>query len=81
VAEEMLDESSGKILLGGTMDEKDLFLEPTVVQVDSPTDSLVAEERFGPLIPVLPVSDLDEAIQIANEVQDTPLGIYPFGNK
>jgi beta-apo-4'-carotenal oxygenase len=77
----MLDESSGKILLGGTMDEKDLFLEPTVVQVDSPTDSLVAEESFGPLIPVLPVSDLDEAIKIANEVQDTPLGIYPFGNK
>lgn len=77
----MLDESSGKILLGGTMNEKDLFLEPTIVQVDSPTDSLVAEESFGPLIPVLPVSDLDEAIKIANEVQDTPLGIYPFGNR
>jgi beta-apo-4'-carotenal oxygenase len=77
----MLDETSGKILLGGTMDEKDLFLEPTVVQVDSLTDSLIAEESFGPLIPVLPVSNLDEAIKIANEVQDTPLGIYPFGNK
>lgn len=77
----MLDESCGKILLGGTMDEKDLFLEPTVVQVDSLTDSLVAEESFGPLIPVLPVSDLDEAIKVANEVHDTPLGIYPFGNK
>ncbi|KAF2087728.1 aldehyde dehydrogenase [Saccharata proteae CBS 121410] len=77
----MLDESSGKILLGGTMDEKDLFLEPTVVQVDSVTDSLIVEESFGPLIPVLPVKDLDEAIKIANEVHDTPLGIYPFGNK
>ena len=43
----MLDESSGKILLGETMDEKGLFLEPTVVQVDSPTDSLVPEESFG----------------------------------
>jgi len=51
------------------------------VQVDSLTDSLIAEESFGPLIPVLPVSDLDEAIKIANEVHDTPLGIYPFGNK
>ncbi|OCK81950.1 aldehyde dehydrogenase [Lepidopterella palustris CBS 459.81] len=77
----MLDDSRGKILMGGTMDEKDLFLEPTVMQVDSLTDSLVSEESFGPLIPVLPVSDLDEAIKIANEVDDTPLGIYPFGNK
>ncbi|KAF2805028.1 aldehyde dehydrogenase [Mytilinidion resinicola] len=76
----MLDETSGKILLGGTMSEKDLFLEPTVVQVDSLTDSLVVDESFGPLIPVFAVTDLDEAIQIANEVDGTPLAIYPFGN-
>lgn len=77
----MLDESNGKILMGGTMDESNLFFEPTVVQVDSPQDSLIAEESFGPLIPVLPVNDLDEALKIANDVHDTPLGIYPFGNK
>ena len=35
----MLGESSGKILLGEIMDKKDLFLEPTVVQMDSPTES------------------------------------------
>lgn len=77
----MLDESKGKILLGGTMDEQDLFLEPTVVQIDSLEDSLVVEESFGPLLPIFPVTDLDEAIKIANEIHDTPLGIYPFGNK
>ncbi|KAI9708205.1 MAG: hypothetical protein M1820_004159 [Bogoriella megaspora] len=77
----MLDESRGKILLGGTMDEKERFLEPTVVQVDDPTDSLIVDESFGPLIPVYPVKDLDEAIRLANEVHDTPLGIYPFGSK
>ncbi|KAF2237956.1 aldehyde dehydrogenase [Viridothelium virens] len=77
----MLDQSSGKILLGGTMDEKEKFLEPTVVQVDDPTDSLMVDESFGPLIPIYPVNDLDEAIKMANEVHDTPLGIYPFGTK
>jgi len=77
----MLDESKGKILIGGTMDEADRFLEPTVVQVDSIDDSLMMDESFGPLIPVYPVSNLDEAIRIANSVHDTPLGIYPFGNK
>ncbi|EKG12154.1 Aldehyde dehydrogenase NAD(P)-dependent [Macrophomina phaseolina MS6] len=77
----MLDESNGKILMGGTMDESQLFFEPTVVQVDNHNDSLIADESFGPLIPILPVKDLDEAIRIANEVHDTPLGVYPFGNK
>jgi beta-apo-4'-carotenal oxygenase len=77
----MIDNSKGKILLGGTMDEKENFIEPTVVQVDSTDDSLIVDESFGPLIPILPVSNLDEAIRIANEVHSTPLGIYPFGSK
>lgn len=77
----MVDESNGKILIGGTMDEKELFIEPTVVQVDSIDDSMIKDESFGPLLPILPVTDLDEAIKIANEVHDTPLGVYSFGNK
>jgi len=77
----MLDNTKGKILFGGTMDEADRFIEPTVVQVDSTDDSLICEESFGPLIPIFPVDDLDMAIRIANEVNDTPLGAYPFGTK
>ncbi|KAL9030883.1 MAG: hypothetical protein Q9196_001026 [Gyalolechia fulgens] len=77
----MLDETKGKIIIGGDMDESQRYLEPTVVLVDSPNDSLVAEESFGPLMPILPVGDLDTAIRIAGEVHRTPLGLYPFGNK
>ena len=77
----MVDESNGKIVLGGTMDEADLFIEPTVVLVESADDSMIRDESFGPLLPVLAVENLDEAIRIANEVQETPLGLYPFGNK
>jgi len=77
----MVDDSNGKIVLGGTMDEADLFIEPTVVLVESADDSMIKEESFGPLLPVLAVENLDEAIKIANEVHDTPLGLYPFGTK
>ncbi|KAL4788182.1 Aldehyde/histidinol dehydrogenase [Aspergillus varians] len=77
----MIDNSQGKILMGGTMDEKDLFIEPTLVQVESPDDSMLVQESFGPLIPILPVDNLDEAVSIANSIQSTPLGIYPFGSK
>lgn len=77
----MLDNTTGKIVLGGTMDAEQNFIEPTVIVVDSPADSLITEESFGPLIPILPVTDLTEAIHIANSVDATPLGLYPFGTK
>ncbi|KAH5054074.1 aldehyde dehydrogenase [Parastagonospora nodorum] len=77
----MLDESHGNIVVGGTMDEDDLFIEPTVVQVNDINDSMVRDESFGPLLPIIAVTDLDEAIKMANEIHDTPLGTYAFGNK
>lgn len=77
----MLDASRGKILMGGSMDEATRFLEPTVVQVDAHDDPLLLDESFGPIIPVLAVANLDEAIRIARELSDQSLGIYPFGNK
>ncbi|EFE37950.1 hypothetical protein TRV_07386 [Trichophyton verrucosum HKI 0517] len=78
---QMVDNTKGKILLGGSMDEKEKFIEPTVVLVDSTEDSLITEESFGPIITLLPVSNLDEAIRIANDVDGTPLALYPFGSK
>lgn len=76
----MLDDTQGQILMGGDMDESDRYIEPTMVKVSSLTDSLMVEESFGPLMPLLPVSNLDEAIRIANEVHATPLAMFPFGN-
>ncbi|EEH45345.2 hexadecenal dehydrogenase [Paracoccidioides brasiliensis Pb18] len=77
----LIDSSKGKILLGGTMDEKERFIEPTLIQVDSVDDPLIQQETFGPVITILPVGDLDEAIKIANNVDSTPLALYPFGTK
>lgn len=77
----MVDQSSGKIIMGGEMDEKEKFIEPTMIEINDVNDSLMAEESFGPLMPIFPVDNLDQAIQIAGQVHSTPLGLYPFGNK
>ena len=77
----LLDATQGKILYGGTMDEAARFLELTIVEVSSPADPLIEEETFGPIITILPVTDLDHAIRIANEVDGTPLAAYAFGTK
>lgn len=77
----MVDESKGKILIGGEMDEAENFIEMTFVQVNDIHDSMIVDESFGPLIPILAVDSVEEAIKNANLVDPTPLGFYPFGNK
>jgi acyl-CoA reductase-like NAD-dependent aldehyde dehydrogenase len=64
-------ERGGKVVAGGKRPEGDAFsrgyyFEPTVV-VDVPDDARVwTEETFGPLLPIMRVKDLDEAIEKAN---------------
>ncbi|CCU78269.1 hypothetical protein BGHDH14_bgh00285 [Blumeria hordei DH14] len=76
----MLDETRGKILIGGGMDEADKFIEITIVEVTDTDDSMIVNESFGPLIPLLVFDDLEEAIRIANSIHSTPLGLYAFGS-
>ncbi|CAK7206068.1 Hexadecenal dehydrogenase [Sporothrix eucalyptigena] len=77
----MLDETKGRIVLGGEMDEKTLFMEPTAVLVNSTDDSMIQQESFGPIFSILPVDNLPSAIRIANQVDPTPLALYSFGSK
>ena len=77
----LLQHSNGKVVLGGTMTEAEKFIEPTVIQINDPNDSLMLEETFGPIITILPFRSLDEAIQIAKVTDGTPLAVYPFGTR
>jgi beta-apo-4'-carotenal oxygenase len=77
----MLDETHGKILIGGEMDESQNFIELTVVQVEDDKDSMLVDESFGPLMPILVVDNIETAIRTANSVHSTPLGLYAFGSK
>ncbi|CAG8978165.1 hypothetical protein HYALB_00012027 [Hymenoscyphus albidus] len=77
----MVDDSQGKILIGGEMDASENFIEITVVQVKDTNDSMIVDESFGPLIPLLAVDDIEQAIKTANAVDSTPLGLYAFGTK
>lgn len=76
----MLDNTKGRIVMGGAVDESDLFIEPTVVVVDSPEDSMMVEESFGPIWSILPYDNLDDAIDLANKLDPTPLALFTFGS-
>jgi aldehyde dehydrogenase (NAD+) len=57
--------------LGGPMAEG-YFVQPTVLVDVEPGHAVVREEVFGPVLAVLPVDSLDEAVALAN---DTPYGL------
>lgn len=55
------------VVIGGQTDRDDLFIAPTIVSpVDPNTNPLMQQEIFGPILPVVPVENVDEAINIIN---------------
>lgn len=77
----MMDESKGRIVMGGEMDQSQLFIAPTAVLLDSPDDSMMEQESFGPIFSILPFDTLSQAIDIANSVDPTPLSLVGFGTR
>ena len=69
--------ASGTIYHGGQHERPELFLAPTVLVNVSPESPAMQEEIFGPILPVLVVSDLQEAIDFVN-ARPSPLGLYLF---
>ncbi|XP_072312196.1 aldehyde dehydrogenase family 3 member A2-like [Eucyclogobius newberryi] len=67
----------GTVALGGDCDEKDRYIGPTVLKDVSGDSTIMKEEIFGPVLPIVPVSGLDEAVQFITE-REKPLVIYVF---
>jgi acyl-CoA reductase-like NAD-dependent aldehyde dehydrogenase len=63
-----------EVVTGGhRLDRKGYFVHPTVLtNVDPATSRLYKEEIFGPVVPIIPFDDDDEAVAMAN---DTTYGL------
>ena len=70
-------EGSGEILTGGTGNADDCYIAPTILK-NVPADApAMQSEIFGPILPVLKVKDIDEAIAFVN-ARAKPLALYLF---
>jgi acyl-CoA reductase-like NAD-dependent aldehyde dehydrogenase len=58
----MANTDGRKLLEVGEPDSTDLFIPPTIVQVEK-SDVLLKEEIFGPILPVLIVDNFEEALE------------------
>ncbi|KAI0261624.1 NAD-aldehyde dehydrogenase [Gloeopeniophorella convolvens] len=75
----LLDRTHGQVAYGGATDAEKKFIEPTIVTGVGHDDSLMGEEIFGPVLPIVGVDDLDEAIEFINS-RDHPLALYVFSS-
>ncbi|KAJ3736030.1 NAD-aldehyde dehydrogenase [Lentinula guzmanii] len=73
----LLKNTKGTIVLGGDTDETTKYIGPTVVKDVKPEDCLMSEEIFGPILPIMPVSSIDEGLAYVN-AHDHPLSVYVF---
>jgi aldehyde dehydrogenase (NAD+) len=77
--DKLLATSGGTVAIGGSTDPTERFIEPTVI-VDPDLDApIMQEEIFGPLLPVIGVESIADAVEFVND-RPKPLALYVFSN-
>jgi acyl-CoA reductase-like NAD-dependent aldehyde dehydrogenase len=69
--------SSGTITFGGEFDAEARYVSPTIVESTHLDSDIMREEIFGPVLPVLGYSELEDAIRVIND-RPKPLALYLF---
>jgi aldehyde dehydrogenase (NAD+) len=67
----------GEPVIGGQSDASDCYIAPTVLRGVRKDAPIMQEEIFGPILPVLTVKSVDEAIDIVKQ-GEKPLALYIF---
>ncbi|XP_012679554.1 aldehyde dehydrogenase family 3 member A2-like [Clupea harengus] len=65
------------VTVGGKNNREECYIAPTVLRDVSPHARLMQEEIFGPVLPIVPISGVDEAIRFIND-REKPLALYVF---
>ncbi len=73
----LLDSHGGTVATGGTVDPATRRIAPTVIVDPDPDAPVMQEEIFGPVLPVLAVDSVEEAVAFVNG-RPKPLALYVF---
>ena len=69
-----------ELACGGETSKEGLHFTPAVLTGVNYDNSIMKEEIFGPILPIIKVQSLDESINYVNE-NEKPLALYLFSNK
>ena len=75
--ENLLADHGGTVAFGGEVDVEARHVEPTVIIDPAADSSIMQEEIFGPLLAVLTVESMSEAVEFVNG-REKPLALYVF---
>ncbi|MEM6995586.1 MAG: aldehyde dehydrogenase [Myxococcota bacterium] len=66
-----------KVFVGGQSDPADRYIAPTILRDVTYDDAVMQSEIFGPILPVIAIDSLDEAISLIDR-HPNPLALYLF---
>lgn len=66
-----------RAVIGGNYDKCRRFVEPTVLTGITPESPVMQEEIFGPILPLIPFSELEECVRFIRS-RPRPLALYLF---
>ena len=72
--------SEGDVVVGGSFDKSERYIEPTIIDNVLPSYKIMQEEIFGPLLPIMSFNDIDKVYTYINK-SEKPLAFYFFGSK
>jgi aldehyde dehydrogenase (NAD+) len=69
--------TKGEVVTGGGTDRNNLTMEPTVIVEPDPEEPSMADEIFGPILPVISFNTIEDTVTFVNN-RPKPLGLYIF---
>jgi len=69
-----------KVAVGGELVESELYVAPTILSGVKKSDKVMADEIFGPILPIINVTSTEEAIEFINS-RPKPLALYVFSTE
>jgi aldehyde dehydrogenase (NAD+) len=73
----LIGSTTGAVVAGGGFERSTLTIEPTVILDPPPDDAVMANEIFGPVLPVITIESTSAAVDFVNR-RPKPLALYVF---
>ncbi|WP_028596714.1 aldehyde dehydrogenase [Paenibacillus assamensis] len=73
----IIETDKSNLLFGGNSVREERYIEPTLLEAKSWSDAAMQDEIFGPILPIMEYSTLEDAIQTIHK-QPKPLALYVF---
>lgn len=70
----------GDVVAGGLTSAEDRYIEPTLLDNVSADSAVMREEIFGPVLPMMEIGDVEEAINFILDMEK-PLAMYVFAEE